>query len=96
LVAETASRSVSAVARKHGLAPSLLFRWRRELKGIEAEAAFERGFAPVAVATVPALPRANASITGPRTEGPGVIEIVLAGGRRVRVGRDVDVGALKR
>jgi len=32
----------------------------------------------------------------PSTEGHGVIEIVLAGGRRVRVGRDVDADWLKR
>jgi transposase len=96
LVAEAASRSVSAVARKHGIAPSLLFRWRRELRGRQSEAAFERGFAPVALLGMPAVAPASASIAGPRTEGQGVIEIVLAGGQRVRVGTDVDVGALKR
>src|SRR4051812_2293854 len=69
LVAETGSRPVSAVARKHGLAPSLLFRWRRELKGKETGAARESGFAPVALAMVPALRPASASMPSPSTEG---------------------------
>ena len=38
IVAESnaAPTSISAVARKHGLAPALLFRWRRELGGWQA------------------------------------------------------------
>ena len=31
MVAEIGGNSVSAVARKHNIAPSLLFRWKREL-----------------------------------------------------------------
>jgi transposase len=96
LVSETESTSVSAIARKHGIAPSLVFRWRRELKASESAVARESGFAPVSVGVVPALPPARSLIADARAEDLGVIEIVLAGGRLVRVGRDVDVGALKR
>jgi transposase len=31
ILAETVERSVSSVARKHGVASSLVFRWRREV-----------------------------------------------------------------
>ncbi len=52
MVAEAGKSSVSSVARKHGIAASLLFRWRRELEGngTAAEASPERAFIPVALA----------------------------------------------
>ncbi|WP_431195175.1 transposase [Bauldia litoralis] len=31
---EQESRSISRVARRHGISPSLLFRWRRELSDV--------------------------------------------------------------
>lgn len=89
LVAETCEpgMSVSLVARRRGVDPSLLFRWRRRLLAPAAPL-----FAPVEVAgTVPASP-----LGPPASPGGGVIEIELAGGRRLRVGRDVDAEALRR
>lgn len=94
IVAEIGESPVSAIARKHNIASSLLFRWRREL-GSEAAATLkpaEPGFVRVAL---PA-PASHGSTSTASVAGDGSIEIVLVGGRRVIVGKDVDVIALKR
>ncbi|UKJ78233.1 IS66-like element accessory protein TnpA [Azospirillum brasilense] len=91
LVAETCEPgvSVSLVARRRGVDPSLLFRWRRQML---TPAEPPPLFAPVEVAdATPVL-----SLTPPAPSGAGMIEIELAGGRRLRVGRDVDAEALRR
>lgn len=91
LVAETCEPgvSVSLVARRRGVDPSLLFRWRRQML---TPAEPPPIFAPVEVAdTTSALP-----LTPPTPCGASMIEIELAGGRRLRVGRDVDAEALRR
>ena len=91
LVAETCEPgvSVSLVARRRGVDPSLLFRWRRQML---TPAEPPPLFAPVEVAdATPVLP-----LTPPAPSGAGMIEIELAGGRRLRVGRDVDAEALRR
>ena len=90
VVAGIAGSSVSSVARQHGIASSLVFRWRRELGGDgkrtkrEATAAF----IPLALPAPGAAPAAM--------HGGGIIEIELAHGCRVRVDASVDVNALKR
>jgi transposase len=105
IVAEAAfpGTNVSAVARRHGIKPSLLFRWRRKAgKGGQMHGR-EAAFLPVAVAVAsesgekpvdaaPPLSRPNAA---PHCPGDSRIEIERANGRRVRVGADVDTGALK-
>ena len=94
IVAETEAASVSSVARKHGVATSLVFRWRREAglagkKGIRKQRA--SAFVPV---TLPALPPpAGALAAGADC---GSIEIELAGGRRIRVSGAVEMDALRR
>ena len=94
LVEETLSPgvTVSEVARRHGVAPSLLFTWRRQaregrLGGTEA--------APLLVPVRIAATEAASPPARPRRPA-GLIEIELGGGRRVRVGRDVDGEALRR
>jgi transposase len=78
------------VARRHGISPSLLFRWRRELsEGEQTPAPGSATFIPVAL-PAPAMDRA------PQSERCGIIEIELAGGRRIRVDGSVDVKVLKR
>jgi transposase len=88
VVTETAEASVASVARKHGIASSLLFRWRRELGlgGKRSKTGAGASFVPVA------LP-APVSVA---VSGGGVIEIELVGGRRVRVDASADMNALAR
>ena len=84
--ADSTPTSVSAVARRHGLHPSLLFRWRRdacEAAGMEKEPAF----IPLALPG-PACPPAQ-------ERAAGLIEIELAGGHRVRAGAGVDGTVLR-
>jgi transposase len=84
--------SVSEVARRHGLHTSLLFRWRRDLAKPAAPSVSQPPtFVPL---SLPApLPPPSSPPPPARTEP---IEIVLAGGRTVRVSTGVDVFALRR
>jgi transposase len=91
IVAETEASSVSSVARKHGVAASLVFRWRREAGIAGKKSAGKRASAFVPVA-LPALTHA-ASVAG---ADRGLIEIELAGGRRLRVSGPVETEALRR
>ena len=85
--------SVSAVARKHNIAPNLLFRWRREL-GTDRPAEVQK---PTFVSV--ALPVASAKASAVDSRMPAVrnlIEIELACGRRLRVDGSIDATALRR
>jgi transposase len=101
--------NMSAVARRHGLLPAQVYKWRRlaELGVIGVPGASELpSFVAVEIAQdVPSLPvlAAAAKPTVAAAKVPrrqrrkyGLIEIELAGGRRVRVDRDVDAAALER
>lgn len=92
VVGETAAASVSAVARRHGIASSLVFRWRRELGAGGKTAKREAGTAFVPVA----LLAPAAGLVSAVVPGGGLIEIELSGGRRVRVDASVDMKALAR
>lgn len=85
-------RNASAVARKHGIAPSLLFRWKRLYASQEKPSGplSSPAFMPVTVALPP--PASSGAATRPIA----TIEIETAGGRKLRVGVDIDIGALKR
>ena len=95
VVAEIAGSSVSSVARKHGIASSLVFRWRRELgvggKKPKGEAGQSHPTAAFVALALPAPSAAPAVMPS-----GGVIEIELARGCRVRVDASVDMNALKR
>lgn len=100
IVAEVeAGASVSQVARRHGLNPGLLFRWRRKLGGKAGTAAMEPANGAPA-STSPPAPRFVPVMLPPPDAAPPAkpspIEIVIAGGRTVRVGADVDTAALVR
>ena len=96
IVAEASIRdvNVSAIARRHGIQPSLLFRWREQFAGTldgsvdQPSSASDPGpsFVPVA------LP-ATATIT---QQAGCIVEITLRNGRRVRVRSTIDMAALKR
>jgi transposase len=102
--------NLSAVARRHGLLPAQVYKWRRlaDLGVIGLPGVSELpSFVAVEIARdVPSLPGPAAAEVKPivaATEAPrrrrrkaGLIEIELAGGRRVRVDRDVDAAALER
>jgi transposase len=97
-VKETLTASVSSVARKRGIAKSLLFRWRK-VAGLSGKRSGARkpapSFVPVAL-PAPALRAASSESPSTHTPACGVIEIELSGGRRLRLSGPVDVEALKR
>jgi transposase len=101
--------NLSQVARRHGLLSAQVYKWRRlaELGVIGVPGASELpSFVAVEitkdVASLPApiaQDKAAAVNDAPprrRRKKAGLIEIELAGGRRVRVDRDVDAAALER
>jgi transposase len=109
-VDDTKLASVSSVARKHGMAKSLLFRWRKEagLSRARSNGSGKRGqaecFVPVRIATAPAssLPASGLppSSSAPSTSGPVIneadtIEIELVGGIKLRVSGSVKPEALR-
>jgi transposase len=91
---------VSEVARRHGLLPAQVFKWRRlaalgvigipgasELPSfVSVEVAADAAAAPVAAKTAPSSPAVHQA---------GVIEIDLGDGRLVRVDGTVDADALR-
>ncbi len=98
IVAESEMAPVSVVARRHGVAVSLVFRWRRQA-GLPGKRASVKKpgsvFVPVVLPAPAAVAQTPATASG-QTEDRGVIEIELAGGRRVRLCGPVDAQALKR
>ena len=97
IVAESETAPVSAVARRHGVAVSLVFRWRRQagLPGKRASVKKAGGvFVPVML-TAPAAPPQRAEAPVIQAPDGGLIEIELAGGLRVRLSGPVDVQALR-
>jgi transposase len=101
--------NLSVIARRHGLLPAQLYKWRRlaELGVIGVPGASELpSFVAVeitkevSVLPVPVAADKPAEINDVprrrRRKKAGLIEIELAGGRRVRVDRDVDAAALGR
>ena len=89
LVAETLApgETVHGVARRHGVSTSQLFAWRKRLRAGGRAPAVPAprvpGFAAVAIAPVPPLPAVGEA-------PPGLIEIELAGGDRVRISGAAD------
>jgi transposase len=85
--------NVSAIARRHGIQPSLLFRWREQFadtpkNDVEPPSSSDDSgpsFVPVALPAPPVISQPACSV-----------EIVLRNGRRVRVRTAIDTAALKR
>ena len=86
-VEATLTSPVSAVARKYGMAKSLLFRWRKEA-GLSAKRKPIAAFVPVRIA---AAPEASDSAT----PDVGTIEIELVGGTKLRVSGTVKPESLR-
>ena len=89
--------STSEVAREAGLHVSRLFRWRKLLCERVVPPAPVPSLLPVAIVPAPSSTPVEPRPRRPRTRRlNGVIEIELAGGCRLTVGRDVDAAALLR
>ena len=91
---------VTEVARRNGVAASVVFTWRRQARTIERVGPC---FAPVQIAATatgednPKLPSEGERRMRPRqAAGNGLIEIELGNRRRVRVDAQVDPEALAR
>lgn len=86
------------VARRHGICPSLVYRWRR-LAGPETTGGSAVHLFPVRIAAAPGETPAISEgppsrVTKPRRAG--LIEIELSGGVRVSVDDGVSAAALRR
>ena len=88
--------NVSAVARRHGVAPPLLYRWRKEAVVAQRGATVSPGSAFLPVIIEGPTPADTADARPSSTPPPSLIEIVLSRGRVVRVSADVDTAALAR
>lgn len=85
IIDESKSSPVARVAKKHGVAASLLFRWRKA-EGLTAKRGAPRrlpanAFVPLAVSASP---------------GEGALEIALASGARLIVSEGTDLALLRR
>ncbi|MEO0792991.1 MAG: transposase [Pseudomonadota bacterium] len=87
--------NISAVARRHGIKPALLYRWKKEFA---LEATPEMALIPVVVGEPPLTvgpvdPSQHVAATLPDAD---TIEITLANGRTVKVPAGLDAATLKR
>ncbi len=84
--------SVSVVARRHDVNANQVFAWRRQHQDGALDVA--SGSSLVAVRVDGARPDPQAAAPGVESR-PGIIEIELQGGRRVRVHGTVEAAALR-
>jgi transposase len=84
---KTSGMTVVDFAARHGFIPQRLHRWKGKLrqqeKAPKAPVRASKTFVPV-------------QLVGPRRAGEGTLEVVVRGGRSVRVGSDFDAGLLQR
>ena len=90
--------TVCEVARRHGLAPSVVFTWRRLARQGCLGGRAVTSFMPVEITPGPAeaMSATPTALQGRLPRRSGLIEIILNGGRCLRVDRDVDADALRR
>ena len=81
--------NISAVARRHGIKPGLLYRWRKEF-GAEPPASIS--LVPVVVGSS----QEDKTALVATSNSTQTIEIALANGRTVKVPIDLDAATLKR
>ena len=88
-------RNASAVARRHGIKPSLLFRWKKQFSAPLARESprAPTSFVPLALTLPLPVPDMRAT-SGSKLHS--MIEIEVSGGRKLRVGPDIDISILKR
>ena len=96
-VEATRTSPVSAVARKFGMAKSLLFRWRKEA-GLSAKRKQPSSFVAVRIAAPLATSMAQTTalqLSAPAAPVVSTIEIELANGHKLRVSGTVETHALR-
>ena len=86
---------VTEIARRHGIATSLVFTWRRRARLATVASAGAR-LVPVQVATAESVQSIEAPAAILARKRRGVIEIELGDGKRVSVDENVDAEALGR
>ena len=86
---------VTEIARRHGIATSLVFTWRRRARLATVASAGPR-LVPVQVAAAESVQSIEAPAAIPARKRRGVIEIELGDGKRVSVDENVDADALGR
>jgi transposase len=86
---------VTEIARRHGIATSLVFTWRRRARQATVASAGPR-LVPVQVAAAESVQSIQAPAAIPARKRRGVIEIELGDGKRVSVDENVDADALGR
>ena len=86
---------VTEIARRHGIATSLVFTWRRRARLATVASGGPR-LVPVQVATAESVQSIEAPAAIPARKRRGVIEIDLGDGKRVSVDENVDAEALGR
>jgi transposase len=86
---------VTEIARRHGIATSLVFTWRRRARLATVASAGPR-LVPVQVAATESVQSIQAPAAIPARKRRGVIEIELGDGKRVSVDENVDADALGR
>jgi transposase len=90
---------VVLVAQRHGVSPSLVYRWRREAEGRSARRTQPRPptFVPLLVdgGTPSGDPPSQARPLAP-DDADSRVEVVLRNGRVLRVGTEADIAAVAR
>jgi transposase len=86
---------VTEIARRHGIATSLVFTWRRRARLATVASAGPR-LVPVQVATAESVRSIEAPAAMPSRKRRGLIEIELGDGKRLSVDENVDADALGR
>ena len=86
---------VTEIARRHGIATSLVFTWRRRARLATVASAGPR-LVPVQVAAAESVRSIQAPAAIPARKRRGVIEIELGDGKRISVDENVDADALGR
>ena len=86
---------VTEIARRHGIATSLVFTWRRRAR-LATVASVGPRLVPVQVAAAESVQSIQGPAAMPARKRRGVIEIELGDGKRVSVDENVDADALGR
>ena len=90
---------VLLVAQRHGVSPSLVYRWRRQAEGRAVRKAAPRPPAFVPLLLDGGEPASGSAPPAGPPEGDGLggrVEVVLRNGRMLRVGAGADAAAVAR